>query len=626
MNDNNFHIDYHNILFMYLRRRFNRKERLKLSRKTVKFITFKYFEKSPFANSDDALEIIHELQTLLEDKMKSVISEKSTYYWLHLYRRIGPIASFRNESSVTVWLYRNILETAFFKYGKSYTNSELVYGTAKKPIDISKVASGNYLEAIRQANIGDFLPKNLYGIFLGEFGINELNEIYSLEALAFEYWYTTVCERRLNKGGTLHVQSDYLWVGNDEETEKLMKIYDERGGTIDDLVSRTGSALSNFKATSETVSFLPKYNTQRISTKIFPSHVLFGLPLEIEDSLTQSPIPNFIWLPFDFLYYYTSHEFLENEFENTYNFTLKSFVYICYLVVSEAIFKCIIQEEDSLKVHYTLEMIKRSYKYISSIDNYTDELLVMSKNENFKKFIPAQNDISRNEIKSVLKELTLNRSNLSQINLKTMSPRPLLIPNQMKGSNYIVDYSALLPILLSITDIIGADETKKGHLFEEYVRNKISENSFNIWVSQKELKQKDGSKKEIDVSFIYKNVLFICECKSNKMSLMYGTIGDKKSLDHRKMKMLKALKQVDVKATWLSKSKVGTNYEVPSEIDYIVPLVISPFTEYIWNYSDHLWLNHETPRILLPSEIIDFNYDANIKHILNQGYVHSFLR
>jgi hypothetical protein len=121
-------LDYHIVLFPYMVEKYNlniHDDRNKIADNIIAFFT-KVFAQSSGANSFEAIRFVEALQRRLEIEMQKILSTKSIYYWFHLYRRIAPKASFEDESKQTVWLYRNILENAFLKYGKKSTCDELV--------------------------------------------------------------------------------------------------------------------------------------------------------------------------------------------------------------------------------------------------------------------------------------------------------------------------------------------------------------------------------------------------------------------------------------------------------------------------------------------------------------------
>jgi len=110
--------DYHYFLFEYMHEKVENKllqERERNVKEIVSYYT-SIFSHMSGTNNDEAIRFIYMLQERLEQKLKEIISTKGLLYWFHLYRRIAPVASFGGESKQTVWLYRNILETAFVKW------------------------------------------------------------------------------------------------------------------------------------------------------------------------------------------------------------------------------------------------------------------------------------------------------------------------------------------------------------------------------------------------------------------------------------------------------------------------------------------------------------------------------
>ena len=75
---------------------------------------------------NDALGFLFGLREYIEKEISDIISTKSIMYWFHLYRRIAPEESFAHETPSIRAEYRNILETAFVKYGKENIDSELI--------------------------------------------------------------------------------------------------------------------------------------------------------------------------------------------------------------------------------------------------------------------------------------------------------------------------------------------------------------------------------------------------------------------------------------------------------------------------------------------------------------------
>ena len=597
-----FHIDYHLVLFPYMKRKYNMNigaDRNKDTDDIIRFFTNTFAHLSGTVNLE-AITFIEALQQRLEACMKKIISTKSIYYWFHLYRRIAPVATFDNESTQTVWLYRNILENAFLKYGKIETGNELIYSTGKRLVRVQDIANGLYAEALKHFGIDEKVENKCNGIFLGSFGKKELLEIYSLERMSYEFWHTTMCLRRIYKGGVLQIEKDQYWVHNDSETEFLMQSYDTRGGDLEDLSCSNGVSLITFDI-SKGIIIAPKYNIEQLSLQEYPQHKRFSLNM-LEKTLHEF-IPNFLWIPINLDYYYRDHEFYKDAFQKNFGYRMKSFVYTIFLLLSREYVFC--RENRNAGI----DCLKRAYRHIHSYEVLADELIEYYKAG--KESGEYSFDVDKDEVLNVLKDLTLPKATHA-LSLVTLGPRYLLFP--AINGDFIIDYAAIIPILMTKMHFLSAKKERKGHLFEDIVIERLRKKNFYLWECKKKLNHHDGTSKEIDLSFIYKGFLFIGELKSNKMSLSYIK-GDIKSLEYRKKKMIDALSQIDDKAKWLSMHVSGTNYKIPEEVKAIIPFVVSPFKEYIWDRSSNLWITDLIPRICTPSECENLCSDEVIKSI-----------
>jgi hypothetical protein len=56
---------------------------------------------------------------------------------------------------------------------------------------------------------------------------------------------------------------------------------------------------------------------------------------------------------------------------------------------------------------------------------------------------------------------------------------------------------------------------------------------------------------------------------------------------------------------FLSSHSVGDNYDY-SDIKTFVPLVVSPFVEWLPDNSEKYWLTNDTPRVMSAEELVDF--------------------
>lgn len=101
------------------------------------------------------------------------------------------------------------------------------------------------------------------------------------------------------------------------------------------------------------------------------------------------------------------------------------------------------------------------------------------------------------------------------------------------GNGINVDYASVVSILRTMMHFLKPIKEKKGHLFEKIVVEQLETAGLQTWICQTKLIGKDETSKEIDVSFIIGNVLFIAELKSNIQPITYIE-GSKEVLEYRK--------------------------------------------------------------------------------------------
>ena len=602
-----FSEDYHWRLFRYIESKFYLKDnferfkflRDRLTGDIVKFHINSCNYKSPLTFKK-SLRFLKNLQLSIEIKTSEIISKKCIYYWIHLYRRISPGKIYGDESNTTLALYRNMVECCVQKFGRINCGLEILYGNEKYEVDLKDIASGNYIDALKSFSLTNY-EINKQGIYLGKFDKTDYLDIYVIERLMYEYWHTTTCLRRLYKGGKLLINDNY-YVINDENTEFLMKSYDERNEKYNDFCTTIGIDVGIKKDNLSSGCYLiPVYNYNNVSIVEYPFNNFFNLPEIPIDPSTQKPfIPNFLWFPFDFDNYFVSNSFIKNDFCKHFGYTLEGFVTVMFLLVFRNGY---VAKNNKT---YAFYLIQKAYTSIISEDEMVDELVEYSKQIKLPSL--SEYKLNTDETHKIINDIKLNNENKKDISIATLGPRKIILPSV--DNKYIIDLSGILDILFKQTHYVpGKKIGEKGPIFENNIINKIKKSNLITWECQKKLKGIDGTFKEIDVSFYDKNVLFICELKCIKRSLSYIT-GDFKALKYRKDKFTQALNDVDDKTNWILNHKEGHNFKVPDFINIIVPVVISPFIEYIWDIDDHYWIFSNIPRICTIKELLELlKYD-----------------
>jgi hypothetical protein len=143
------------------------------------------------------------------------------------------------------------------------------------------------------------------------------------------------------------------------------------------------------------------------------------------------------------------------------------------------------------------------------------------------------------------------------------------------------------------------DQRFKGALLENLVRRGHSA------LPMGEIKAPDGSGRQIDAAFALGDTLVIVECKALGRSLGFER-GDRRAIEFRNRKLDGFLRDVDDKARWLAAHPGGpTQAYTLQSFRRIVPVVVTPFAEYIPSLEPRYWLVEDLPRVLTPSELKD---------------------
>jgi hypothetical protein len=553
-------------------------------------------------SSIQSIDILKAWKISLEKRIGEIISKHHAYYWLHLYRRIGPEDAFGFEPP-SVFLVRETLECAFAKYGAESIGNDLIQGDK---ISINEIMNGEYEQVLKELGFDTKkikLGKNK--TFIKKFGIEQLLEIYSLEQLASEYVYAAGCLRRAYKGGELIVKDiDSYYVQNDVEGLRLIDSFDERNVKYGGTSTTLGVPIETWNSIDNLNFFMhPRYNVYRVKFREYP---IFKPKFEFNGDIAF----NFIFGPLDLKEYYYRHSFIKESFSKFFNFPLECFVSCIFSLWRYLLYRLV-----DTDFSWFYQINQRAYMQFETLDWLVDYVFtVCDKNPfDFKDF-----NFSKEEIKRFFQSFTRTDENKKNVDLTTRGPRFLVIP--ISSDKILIDFSSIYSILSSCMHFIGSKEVTKGTMFEDSVE-KILPNNFKIWHKRKKLKTYDGVVKEIDLSFLNRNCLFICELKCINRSFDFE-IGTKKALKWREKKLQQAIKEVEEKEIFLAKNPIGKNYAIPDYVDAILGVVVTPFVEYVWSTNDYYWLTADIPRICTPEELKMLNDPNVLQSALKQNFVH----
>jgi hypothetical protein len=209
-------------------------------------------------------------------------------------------------------------------------------------------------------------------------------------------------------------------------------------------------------------------------------------------------------------------------------------------------------------------------------------------------------------------------------NLLAGEPREydLLAPRRMRAltrtpTMYALDLTlAQMVIVDALNDVQLDDHMKdiKGKQFEDFVVNFLQENVEEIsfpmkpGLALKRVGEKDVFA-EIDIYAQVEDVLFLIECKAYSVTREYLR-GARKAVESRWSIVEGWLHTSDSRASKVMKSPVGANYRIPTSVRYVVPVMCSAFSEFIWSQEDKYFLTKHVPRICSVAELVDVMHSA----------------
>ena len=220
-----------------------------------------------------------------------------------------------------------------------------------------------------------------------------------------------------------------------------------------------------------------------------------------------------------------------------------------------------------------------------------------------------EGEISEDDLINAMKFWELNNNTRSRIDLVYAGPHSIFLP--YGTDRLFIDYVWIIRRLYHLfLGVSLSDQNFKGAALEELVRDR--ENVLPV----KSCVALDGSKKQIDASYALNNRLIIIECKAIGKSIGFSR-GNPNSIRFRNQIVNNVLDQIDEKARWLAAHPIGTNYDI-SGFDFILPIGVTPFTEYIPSLSLRYWIAEYLPRVMTPNELKkSINNDEFIKTIYN---------
>ena len=581
------YLEYYQLPFFLLHEEYERKGFNREEPHPIRARFWQFIERREYMNWEAPPLLISYLKSL-NIEIQATISKQSISYWLHLSRRISPETSGKNNYPVTRLANRCLLDIAIQKYGKMDFCDKVGYS---KDVGIDKIMNG-MLRIPELSIIGELIKKGKNQLVLTNFSGIDLENYYKLEKLIYEVWKTEATLRIVGKGSSIIVDdSDEVFFDNrNDELDFLVSNFDKRlvGQFLNS--SKKGVVFNGQidEANKQGFILIPTYNVNFVDLKEYLNVRLFDKQLPFP--------PNFIWFPFNIVGYFNSHKPLFPSFLEKYGCKFEAVIILITCLCYGVLYSWE-EEEHETKIHFFQRAyegpIKKDliYDCIHYFKNQVCELLSLD-----------SNSISDTDFEIAFQFLALTDKKRNNIQLHYPGPFSIFLPSS--EGRIFIDYCYIRRILTDIFHGIKVnDENFKGNLLEDIIQPE------NQCLPTKPCKAIDGTQKQIDCAIIKNRRLIIFECKSIEMSFGVEK-GQKKAISYRGKKLVDALSEIDNKARWLIKHPIGRNYDI-SGIDEILPVVVTPFIEYIPEINKKFWISSNIPRVLSLSEVIKYK-DSDI--------------
>jgi hypothetical protein len=577
-----FHLDYYQRVFMLLHQQL---ETAGYDPEQPHPIRARFWRLLPYREYSPlkSREFLHQYLNSVECELAGIVGEHSLAYWLHLYRRLAPGPIGEDKKPGAIGLVRTALEAAIQKYAR-FQPCDRVGITNEIPIDsvLGGILMAPEFEVEREG------LQKMNQLVLTDFSSAELREFYDVERLAYELWRSSAMLRVTGKGAPIAIGDFRASVIDlrSPELRRLIEIFDSRLGNESPGLSATGTMLAYDGLGHQTagIVFLPTYNLGGISTdelapffeKVFNLELI--LPIQ----------PNFIWLPLNLRDYREVHKPFAQAFEEKHGIGLDA-----ALVVIAALCQRLFSMWVATGGNATIRYFQRAYEgpYIRQyvLDEIGDYVTDATRLLNLE-----EGQVDQSELAEAVRFWELDSSKRDDIDLAYPGPQYVFLPY---GENRVfIDYAWLFRRLYDLfAGVSLPDQSFKGDVLETIVRRKESV------LPVRGCRSTDGTKKQVDAAFKVGSRLVIVECKAISRSIGFDR-GNPEAIRYRNRKIDKALAEVDEKAQWLSNHPLGTNYDIRSFRD-ILPIVVTPFIEYIHSLHSRYWLKEELPRVLTPKEL-----------------------
>jgi hypothetical protein len=522
---------------------------------------------------DEATAVLEEHMRACEQQMCDILQAHSRLFWVHLSGRVPPVPQYEATAWTTA-LYRLVFTLALLKHGRPH-------------------------DAVDDMTIDDngtFVPRAL--THEDHLAINQV------EQLAISFNFAAASYRRAGKGAVLRIEDDGGYsAAADDELEGLIESIDAR-------VGRYSEVLSPFGSTAETKLRDPDSgDAYRVLMVALLNVFQAALPDEILQLFGLGPDPlggksNYL------IGSLSIHELelvvhaFEEQIRKRTGLTSEELLgflwalswrnYLLMLRQSRAAFQF-------LQSGYVLTT--EGDRFDRTVGELADLYRLWLRNAHAREIDEAEAD---EIVRRAFDALAYTGGELDGIDLWSKSPRKPILRD---GEYTLWDYSAIGHYFRSLFEEIGGLTgvvgNVKGENFEDELLAEVeARDDLTVWEVRRQLKADDGSSREVDVSFVAGDTLYLAECKAFSAHPQLDR-GEVEVLARRWEKLCESLDQADSLREFLLEHPSGTNYALPEQVKQIRALVCTPMPEYIPTRDADFWFDEDIPRVCVPAELLE---------------------
>lgn len=535
-----------------------------------------------------------------ESLLCNILSHYGLYELMYWSRRIAPYNAYGFNQYRSVHLYRKILDLAICKYGRNISNM----------VRINDEVQGEVLSFFQPSYIlkdkDDILKQK--SSELPSRVCNILADLYRAEVICVLLLMAQQNYRKLCKGGILFLldvhEVPFYGVQTSDSTSHLVNLYDKRLN-FSSIFNEFGISFDDSNEKGACIISMIYNVDHKEKPILFHKGAAF-----LNGSV------NFICQTISIKALHDIYCNYEDLFLTNYGFSCREL--LCYLrIISISI---ITSTQSSLASEFSF--INRAYTVGWNFNDHKEEIISTFK-ENYYDLWDEEYEDSSN-LEALFKFLTYNFKEQHRIDLWTRGPSKVI--HVFRDDHYLIDLYSIIDLvhymLKPFASLEGKEGNIKSHLFEQQITKYIIDHydKSSLVYSREVVNNCKGQSKEIDCAFTISKILYLIEAKSVNVSFGFDK-GDPKSLDYRRNKNVEALSEVKSKALFIKNNRTSLNKSIPKDISFIVPIVVTPYPEYIWVNDDEMFLDeeHQIPRIMTIREIILLK-SAPIEYLTKQNY------